>query len=740
MTFLSKSIEDIFTSCSLCIIPTKEAVGDSSGDEECNFRGISAPASSAIVFQSSEKDKQYYSSVAYYHDDGSRMRAKVVVPMLLKFENSFDRDRMVCSNIIQPRPVVVSNTSDESPLSRDRHLWQSSIDTIGFLQEDEIEESDKHLQLKFECISKSVTGNDTDNNVVVEGVHILSTDLVDWNTLPTTLISHTSITNHDAQIVDEMCGIRFDVEITVRALKKYDDNEDHFHGVDTSKLLQAALEIRSILECSYKSQNKDTTKYPPFLSPRDHTTNNIHSHSKPIDDLYLGMQALDFATEATSPDQVRTIRLEETMQRKQQPVISYFSQTKTYVLPPHSSHTAQHKIIPPTLIVDLIPALFISVKEVDGDALTTGVTLVSLGIYHSNLHNEPISITNIALHTGHSRLFHSDAFPKPTDGIIGGDHAVINMTKNVRWGYVPGTAPSLPLILKPYEAFATVIEVHAHEVMAQRTFISPICVRAIVGDTDWSYSMPSPCSNEATKLNPEASDSFRDVNGNSKCRLIVSADTKWSTCAITVGPTDAFRMNLVVGDSTCQVGEQITISLKITNLSLETRDLMLIMAKDECQDENKDDDDDDDDINNTTAEDKLGDSRLEESTILNRSLSTPEIEYISKSSTSSKSERNSVNDAIVYEVDNYTFGAWGLGGENDDGTLVRHSRDHDLLAVDTVLLLGEVQGEMSLEAELRFVALRDGKMNVPNFKIYDRIQQKCYDCNHNLKIVAMKKQ
>lgn len=738
MTFLSKSIEDIFTSCSLCIIPTKEAHGGSSGsgDEECDLRGISAPASSAIVVQSSEEDKHHHRGVAYYHD-GSQTRAKVVVPMLLKFENSLDRDRMVSSNIIQPRPVVVSNKSDESPISRDRHLWQSSIDTIGFLQEDEIGESDKHLQFKFECISKTLTGNDADD-VVVEGVHILSTDLVDPHALP--LPGHNSITKQhdDTQILDDMCGIRFDVEITVRALKKYDDNEDHPHGVDTSKLLKVSLEIRSILECSYKSQNKDTTKYPPFLSPRDHTTNNVdNSHFKPIDDLYLGMQSLDFATEATSPDQVRTIRLEETVQRKQQPVISYFSQTKTYVLPPYSSHTSQHKVIPPTLIVDLLPALFVSVKEISGDALTTGVTLVSLGIYHSNLHNEPIAITNIALHPGHSRLFHSDAFPKPTDGIKGGDHAVINMTRNVRWGYVSGTAPFLPLILTPHEAFATVIEVHAHEVMAQRTFISPVCVRAIVGDTDRSYSIPSPCSNEGTTLNPEASDSFRDANDNSKCHLTVTADAKWSTCAITIGPTDAFRMNLAVGDSTCQVGALITVSLKIANLSLETRDLMLIMAKDECKDENKDDDDKNNN-NSTKVEDKLGDSSLEESTILNRSLSTSEIQFTNKSATSSKSERNPVNDAIVYEVDNHTFGAWGLG-ENDDGT-VRHTRDHDLLAVDAALLLGEVRGQKSLEAELRFVALRDGKMNVPNFKLYDRIQQKWYDCNHNLKIVAMKKQ
>jgi hypothetical protein len=92
----------------------------------------------------------------------------------------------------------------------------------------------------------------------------------------------------------------------------------------------------------------------------------------------------------------------------------------------------------------------------------------------------------------------------------------------------------------------------------------------------------------------------------------------------------------------------------------------------------------------------------------------------------------------VYEVNNYSFSAGGVG-ESDDGT-IRHSQDHDLLTIDEALLLGEVQSQMSIEAEMRFVALRDGMLNVPDFKLYDRIHEKWYNCPHNLKIVAMKKQ
>ena len=68
-------------------------------------------------------------------------------------------------------------------------------------------------------------------------------------------------------------------------------------------------------------------------------------------------------------------------------------------------------------------------------------------------------------------------------------------------------------------------------------------------------------------------------------------------------------------------------------------------------------------------------------------------------------ENHSFNTAVVSEVNGYTFGVWGLSGD-DDGT-TRHHRDHELLAVDAALLLGEVKGQHSIEAELRFVPLRE---------------------------------
>ena len=56
--------------------------------------------------------------------------------------------------------------------------------------------------------------------------------------------------------------------------------------------------------------------------------------------------------------------------------------------------------------------------------------------------------------------------------------------------------------------------------------------------------------------------------------------------------------------------------------------------------------------------------------------------------------------------------------------------------MDAALLLGEVKGQHSIEAELRFVPLREGTLDVPNLKLYDKRGMKWYNCVHTLKIVA----
>lgn len=319
--------------------------------------------------------------------------------------------------------------------------------------------------------------------------------------------------------------------------------------------------------------------------------------------------------------------------------------------PPH-----QARLKPIELTVQMTSALCVSVRNVSGSS--GGSTLVSLTVRHSNTHSEPVTITNIAFHPGHSRpdiIYH-----KTDQSMPGGQKSVTDMSKFVKWGFVPRTEPQLPLTLLPYDAYSTVLTIVAGEDLRSRSFVSPMSVTAVVGDSQ---------------------------------HVLVATDAKWMTGRIAVEPADAFRIDMDVAQKSSYVGAPLVVSLRVLNLSTETRDLMLLMAKDDDK---------------------------------HHSHGTPV-----------RHGNGSVNTAVVSEVNGYTFGVWGLSGD-DDGT-TRHNRDHELLAVDAALLLGEVKGQHSVDAELRFVPLREGTLDVPNLKLYDKTGGKWYNCIHKLQIVAAAK-
>jgi len=267
----------------------------------------------------------------------------------------------------------------------------------------------------------------------------------------------------------------------------------------------------------------------------------------------------------------------------------------------------------------------------------------------------------------------------------GGEFAVIDMSHSCTWSYIPNTAPSLPLTLHPNEAIATVLQIDAaEEFRSPRTFSSPISITAFTSSTD----------------------------------VIMTTYCKWTTARIASEAVDAFSIDMSLTQSKFYVGAPFVVTLTVLNLSQEDRDLMLLMAKDE--------------------EGKAGSPDASYRPTINMINAPPAAETeIDNSYDPEKREQQqqySVNTAVVSEVNGYTFGVWGLAGE-DDGT-ARHNRDHELLAVDAALLLGEVKGQHSIRAELRFVPLREGTLDVPNLKLYDKLGGRWYNCVHMLKIVA----
>lgn len=372
----------------------------------------------------------------------------------------------------------------------------------------------------------------------------------------------------------------------------------------------------------------------------------------------------------------------------------------------------------------LIPSMQVHVREVCGARSPSGSTLVEITVEHaSRWHQENLVVTGISFHPGQSRLLHgvggaisdNNEYSETITSVKqlgvaprgksmqGGELSVIDMSRRVRWGFVPGSAPDMPMTLEPHEAFATVIQIDAGEDVRSRAFVSPISVNATI-----------PSCGE---------------------RILITTDAQWTSSRVGIENSDAFRVDLSLrGGATtvCRVGAPLVISLRILNLSMEPRDLMLLMAKD-------------DEKRNPylrwrhqqqPGEDGFG-MRSRRRRIARDAVTSGGDSYSQQQGASMQQSSKSsdiFNTAVVSEVNGYTFGVWGLSGE-DDGT-TRHHRDHELLAVDAALLLGEVKGQHSIQAELRFVPLREGTLDVPNLKLFDKRELKWYNCTHTLKIVA----
>eukprot|EP00985_Skeletonema_marinoi_P015950 scaffold8417_cov136-Skeletonema_marinoi.AAC.3 len=387
---------------------------------------------------------------------------------------------------------------------------------------------------------------------------------------------------------------------------------------------------------------------------------------------------------------------------------------------------------PVQISVKLLPPLQLTVREVSGARAASGSTLVEITVAHcTRWHKENVTVTGIAFHPGQSRLWESnydqrdednygnddssvDGPTSPTvrnsDGksMQGGELSVVDMSRRVRWGFLPGSAPELPLVLGPHEAYSTVIQIDAGEDVRSRIFNSPVTVNAMIGNCT---SPTSTTTNDDTE------------------RVMVTADARWTSSRVGVENSDAFRLDMYLrgGLETVCVGAPIVVSLRVLNLSMEPRDLMLLMAKD-GEGRNS----------GLQWERPADESRSRRGSQILRTKTMLHNRDHPSNTTSPSKDNRSFNTAVVSEVNGYTFGVWGLAGD-DDGT-TRHHRDHELLAVDAALLLGEVKGQHSIEAELRFVPLREGTLDVPNLKLYDKRVGRWYNCVHTLKIVAAAKE
>ena len=294
------------------------------------------------------------------------------------------------------------------------------------------------------------------------------------------------------------------------------------------------------------------------------------------------------------------------------------------------------RLAPFELNIALTFAMKITARSVPSHVM--GQTLVSLTISHSSMHSECLTITNIALHPGHSIMLSSDNRQQVTD-----------MSRCVNWAYADKCAPSLPLVLDQHGSYSTCLVVYATGDKLTRSFSSPISVTALVG------------ASERTNL-------FRSV--------VAACDVQWTTCRAAVEPADAFRVDLrLVNTEVVSVGSLVIVEVELTNLSAEPRQLMLLVDN----------------------------------------------------------SRETGQTAAISSKGGHKFGVWGL---LNNGFAMSNDGERELLAVDLALLVGDVNAGAVTRAEVRFVALAEGALRIPNFRLVDRRKGKWYAAVHNLQVVA----
>mmetsp|Transcript_7831 Transcript_7831/g.11958 ORF Transcript_7831/g.11958 Transcript_7831/m.11958 type:complete len:716 (+) Transcript_7831:47-2194(+) len=675
-----------------------------------------------------------WKTTSYYLDSSGR--SSFIVPLQLGCASSDDRDKLLNSGCIEPSPRGVAADEPQQEENSggsedDEDEDHDSFDGAGSSINDgnafpKMKKQPSTSSLKFEIKSHATSTEheiETQKVVTVEGITILSSEVVGNSIL-------------------------FQTEVVVRAHTARVDETKNYNNNLKQRLDRAANQLRQLQQtqghqqaaaASSASGGNRTMTNSTTSTESTASTSSITATTQQQQQNQEGDQSSDPSQSFNHDNYISTdLEITAVLSEKKELTVRQTIAPGLMALEMgaggqafsvHPSNPTQRtKISPAKLSLLLTHALAVSVQTVNGSSC--GSTLVQIKIQHSNTHAEPVTITNIAMHPGHSRedvsMTHMSGAPPHKDrSMPGGQYYVTDMSKFVQWGYAPRTEPKLPLTLQPHDAYSTVLIIDAGEDLRSRFFVSPISVTAVVGKHHYG----------ATPTTTEEEDTPGNNRRFKKTSVVVAADTPWTTGRVAVEPADAFRVDMSINQSECYVGAPLVVSLRVLNLSQETRDLMLLMAKDAEKDSQQNHHHYQN--NNNYAGGGGGSNMSSTRSVGGNNGGAGNGTTMMHTNSATPQKSGSVNTAVVSEVNGYTFGVWGLSGD-DDGT-TRHNRDHELLAVDAALLLGEVKGQHSVDAELRFVPLREGTLDVPNLKLYDKMNGKWYNCVHMLKIVAATK-
>lgn len=195
--------------------------------------------------------------------------------------------------------------------------------------------------------------------------------------------------------------------------------------------------------------------------------------------------------------------------------------------------------LPPfALQVVLTHALSIGIRSIPGPEM--GQTFLALHMKHSNTHSQPVTIKSIELHPGVSVLKHPESLDPNQQHTITAD-----MSKIAKWSFSKSD-PILPLKIKPNEAYSSVLTVFAKEDMLARQCSCPLSITAFV---------------------------------HGRHEIVAAVDAVYHTARSAAEPSDGLGVQMHVETETVRVGAPLFLGLEVSNLSFETRQLMLTIDR-----------------------------------------------------------------------------------------------------------------------------------------------------------------
>ena len=246
----------------------------------------------------------------------------------------------------------------------------------GQNQTESVEDSKTNASVSFEV--KSIPSNSDENNqVTVEGVSILSCSVNELVVAFQTKVTVRATSSGPSSInvttsadsLTQLSPSRFSSSpIKSNTMKKSmnDGDEADIEEQHQQVNLSATFKITPVLTIESRLHEKKK--------------NQVGKNDFSPDLTLLGLAAI--------PDQMQ-----------------YSNNTKSAssILSTSNDRVHETRLSPASINVKLTNAFSIAVQSVPGPKSGMGNTLVSLSIRHSKTHNLPVTITNVAVHPGHSR-------------------------------------------------------------------------------------------------------------------------------------------------------------------------------------------------------------------------------------------------------------------------------------------------------------------------------------------------